>query len=261
MRLTILRVVGNELPPRDAPGSKLAALKWLVQTDTSPDVQYVYLLNRIFDPAYLAQVYEVLQGQEIIEFPFDIEKYRKIPATPESRIWYAVGINEARNFGIRYCQAQSDFVACLDQECFIPRDELPRVIEFIERDQGVYSHVRRHYGLVSKRCHIAAIPEDYHTVDDAEPMVIVREDTTELFDAALMFGRRDKLALLEWMGYTVDKRGVRHRGERAKTAGICVHMAFGDPAIEEDIHLRGDLRALSLQRLLDRIDQVYAKRR
>ncbi len=256
MRFTICRIVGNELPPRDTPGSKLDCLKWLIATDKAPNARYVYVLNHIIDPDYLSQVREVLHGQEVLDFPFNIDTYRECNPDTASRIRYAISINAARNFGIRYCQHESDFVACLDQECYIEADEIWRVRDRILRDQR--DSRRQHYGLVSKRVHISAGPKP-EDAPDCEPMVIFRQDALQLFDPQLPFGQRDKLALLSYMGYTVDLKGVRLRGEKARTVGTCIHMSFGDPAVECDIFHRGDLRAASLTQLLNRITEIYGE--
>ncbi len=257
MRFTICRIVGNELPPRDIPGSKLDCLKWLLDVDRSPLVRYVYVTNHIVDPHYHDQVMDVLRDEEVVDFPFDVIRMRTNVTGEEAKLHYAISINEARNFGIRYCQQFSDFIACMDQECYFRPEEIPKIIKRIEADQEASDYRRQHYGVMSKRIHITDIPEDLSTVPDCEPMVIVRGDTTKLFDPMLTFGQRDKIALLEWMGYSVDHRGVRHRGDRSRNVGTCIHMSFGDPNAEVDIHHRGNQRALSLVRLMERIDEIY----
>lgn len=259
MRFTICRIVGNELPPRDTPGSKLDSLRWLIANDRVPGVHYAYVINHIVDPAYREEVLAVLKGQDTVEMPFDPTMYWQLPDT-DSKIRYAININAARNFGIRYCQASSDFVACLDQECYFQPDEVDRIIKNIAADQSE-ANFRRHYGVVSKRFHISEIPEDFSKYPDAEPMVIVRHDATRLFDESLKFGAADKLELLSYMGYTVGAAKVRLRGDRARTVGICLHVSFGDREAEHDIIYRGEQRALSLKRLLERIDELYPRKK
>lgn len=255
MRLAVCRIVGNELPPRDTPGSRIDCLNWMLDIDRSPLVQYVYVINHILDPDYREQIIETLKDQTTIEMPFDPSIYGQCP-DKQSRIRYAININEARNYGIRFCQQSADFVACLDQDCYFESQEVKRVIRNIEHDQ-VMAPYRRHYGVITKRCHITAIPEDFAQLPDAEPMVIVRNDATRLFDPALAFGDSDKIELLEFMGYTVSGCSIQRHGENARTAGTCIHMSFGDEKAENDIHYRGDIRTQSLKRMLVKIDELY----
>lgn len=258
MRFNICRIVGNELPPRDTPGSKLDCLRWLIANDRSPKVSYTYVINHIVDPEYREQVIGVLKDQDTIEMPFDETIYWQMPDL-DSRIRYAININAARNYGIRYGQASYDFVACLDQECYFQPHEIDRIIKNIEADQSEAPR-RQHYGVVSKRFHIAEIPESFDKYPDAEPMVIVRGDATRLFDESLRFGAADKLELLAHMGYSVGSAKVKLRGETARTVGTCLHVSFGDREAEHDIRYRGEQRALSLKHLLTRIDELYPRK-
>lgn len=255
MRFTICRIVGNELPPRDTPGSKLACLKWLVDFDRSPLVQYVYLLNQVVDPIYRDAIREVLKDQHVLEVPFSITEYRRCQ-TDDDKIRYAININAARNHGIRYCQQFSDFVACLDQESYFNKLEIPKIIDRIEKDQR-RNNRRQHYGVVSKRFHIESIPQDVSTLPDAEPMVIVRSDTVRLFDPSIMFGNGDKIELLQYMGYNFSRPELVVEHGMSVNVGTCLHVSFGDERAERDIHWRGDLRRQSLQQLLRRIDELY----
>lgn len=257
MRFTICRIVGNELPPRDTPGSKLDCLRWLIDNDKVPGVHYTYVINHVVDPEYRDKVLDVLKGQDTVEIPFDHTIYWQIPDVG-SRIRYTININAARNFGIRYCQSFSDFVACLDQECYFQPHETASIIKKITNDQAEMKF-RQHYGVVSKRFHIGEIPEDFSKYPDAEPMVIVRQDATRLFDEQLQFGDGDKLELLSYMGYAVWTDKVKLRGERARTVGTCLHVSFGDREAEHSMKYRGAQRALSLQQLITTVDELYPK--
>lgn len=257
MNFTICRIVGNELPPRDTVGSKLACLKWLLEVDRSPHARYVYMLNQVIDPAYRDTLRQALVGQEVIEVPFSFQRYRECGSDAE-RIRYAININAARNHAIRYCQGFSDFVACLDQESYYHQLEIPRIIDRIRLDQRKHPQ-RQYYGTVSKRFHILSIPADTATLPDAEPMVIVRKDAVRLFDPTLKFGDGDKVELLEYMGYNCRSSKITVSGDRAMNVGTCLHISFGDARAESDVHWRGDLRSQSLQQLLQRIDELHSR--
>ncbi len=256
MKLTICRMVGNELTPSDSLGSKLDCLKWLVDTDRSPLVRTVYVVNHIVDPHYESQVLDVLRDEEFIEFPFDIFRFRHNVTGQAARLHYALSTNEGRNFGIRYCQQFSDFIACLDQDCYFREEDIPHIISRIEQDQEVSERRRQYYGVVTKRVHNSHIPRDLNTLTDSEPMVIVRSDVDKLFDPMLAYGQRDKLALLEHLGYVVNRHGVQHHGDKARTVGACLQVAFGPQTNYSEARCT-ELRTESLTRLMTRIEELY----
>jgi len=259
VRFTICRIVGNELPPRDTPNSKLQCLRWLLDFDKLPDVQYVYLVNQIVDPEYREVVLQMLQGQTVIEREFDIQKYRACRDF-HAKILYAIDINGARNFGFEHCRKDADFVAILDQESYYQRLEMRAIIERIQDDQR-HNPLRMYYGTKSRRFHYTEFPDDPAALPEAESMLIMRHDADKRFDTSLKFGDGEKIALLQQLGYKFNGLQATIAPDAlAKDVGICMHISFGDAKAEKETLYRGDLRQRSLHQLIETIDRIYPEK-
>ena len=244
VKFAVCRIVGNELPPRDTPGSKLESLEWVVKNCYLRNVHNTWVLNHIIDADYRDKVLSILVGQDVTDLPFDRHEYAK-KKSKWSKVRYAVNINAARNHGVKYSRAGSDFVVCLDQDCFFFPDEWERVVGRMAAD----GFSKKYYGVRSKRIHVNHM--DHTKVVAGEAMVIFRSDADVLFDEAIPFGKNSKVALLRKLGYDSE---FRVSGDLCENVGWVAHLACGDHETEKDVVTRCDLRMESLDLLVKKLD-------
>jgi hypothetical protein len=256
----ICRIVGNELPPRDAPDTKFNCLKYIVEKEEVPEATRVWIVNHIVNDEYRQRVMDLLKYEVWYEVPFEWSQFRKLP-TERDRIAYAINVNGARNHGIEKCQPMARFTVILDQDCYFWTDEWIRVKENIREDQK--THDRQYYGLVSKRIHLDNMPETSETVNDEEPMPIFRDDATIRFDPYVPFGDNDKRRLLWELGYETCSKTHTFKitkGDMCKTVGCVMHMAFGDEHLETSLQARLAARKESVRRFLKVIEEKHTIR-
>jgi glycosyltransferase involved in cell wall biosynthesis len=260
MSIAICRIIGNELPPRDNPGGKLATLRWILERETAgTGTARYWIVNHLHDPEYRGHVLRLLTefGEPYDELAFDPVRYRSLRNGRE-RCRYAININAARNHGIRLASASHEFVACVDQDCYFLPEQWQRVLDFVERDQGECPG-RRYYGLTMKRISAGAsavADADLASLRDEEPQLIFRRDARQLFDPALPFGDGDKMRLLADLGYGPSPRYTL-LGDRCRCAGTVLHLAAGEPDADRDLGVRMRHRSTSIERLLRGLDSNY----
>lgn len=258
MKISICRVVGNELPPRDTENSKLNSLKWVINNEKL-NVHKIWVLNHIIDKNYRQEVLNVLKNEEIIEDKFQYQEYLKYK-TWDSKVCYAININKARNLGINYCfNTGSDFVISLDQDCYFDSsDYFYEILNKIKKDQYV-NEDRKYYGLYSKRVCVNNIPKDISQVANDELMIIFKKNSPDLFDPNIRFGNNCKIDLLKKLGYKPDIKNHLFpiTGNKCLTIGYVTHIAFSDEKIEKDLDFRISIRKESLNLFLSSIEKKY----
>src|SRR5437016_1029965 len=179
VKLGICRVIGNELPPRDRPGGKLASLRYILENEKG--VERVWVLNHLHDPEYRQQVTDLLVNRQepFVELRFDPRYYLTL-CTIHERVRYAVNVNLARNLAIELTRRDHDFAVSLDQNCFFTPDLWEQLACFIREDQRKHP-TRRYYGLMMKRL-LAVDPAGAADMPDEEPQLIFRRDSPALFN-------------------------------------------------------------------------------
>ena len=257
---SICRVVGNELPPRDVPGTKLECLKYIAEIEKLDNVHRVWIINHIIDENYKAKVLDILKNEEVHEIIFDHKIYQK-QNTWSDKIKYSVNINAARNFGIKLCQKRFDYVACLDQDCYFWPAQWDDIVSNIESD----TNKAEHYGLISKRFHFNFAPrsiEDLNNLIDEEPMIMFSNTTKFLFDESIKFGDNEKNKLLWKLGIEMKKPENKVQfNNGSKCAGYVMHIGFGDEKIETNMPERVQARKQGLEGLLSTIDKKHTNKR
>lgn len=252
MTYAIVRVIGNELPPRDEVGAKLRSLRHILQHSMDHNAVPLWVINHLHDDRYRQDVVDCLKnhGQPFVELEFDRRTYCSLKSNSD-RLCYALNVNAARNVAIRLGQQHSDFTACLDQECYFTSDLWAEVTTAIELDQG-RAPSRKYYGLLMKRltCYPAA---DWAALPNEEPQVIFRRDADQLFDVNIPFGQNDKVELLRRLGYRVPRYEIT--GTLCKTAGEVLHLCCGSTDLERNLNARLRTRRESLERLLRHLDR------
>ena len=102
LRFIVIRILAGELPPRDEPGGRLAALRMILECEPPlRAARKLFLLNAIHDRAQHEARIEILaaHGAEWREIEFDRMLWKRAKTTRQ-RLCAALGINQARNLAI-----------------------------------------------------------------------------------------------------------------------------------------------------------------
>jgi hypothetical protein len=238
----ICRIIGNELPPRDEPGSKLRSLEEICQRDESGRRRY-WIVNRIVDVNYFKQVINILTkyDAEYYIIPFVADDYR----ASEDKIHYLTNINPARNYGLSL--GTSEYVACLDQDCFLAPDDYSRITKRMDAEP------RDYYALTMRRCTPETLGQ-YLEMPPEEPQLILHR-RTQWFDPKRRFGDDDKMALLRALGCQGRGKGFAFHGDRCLVVGDVIHLSYSDPSVEQDVALRVEQRRSALSQLVAMADR------
>lgn len=245
MLAIIVRILGNENPPRDRPGKRLAVLQTILETEPEfPDVGKHYLVNRIWDTTYQSKVLALLNHHHASYsiIPFDWT----ITPTHEAICRYGIGINQARNAAILWGSTRARYTVVLDGDCQFTSEGMQPLLEEMQR--GNYTYL--------------SIPFRREAAErQEEPQLAFRADAPLRFDSNLPFGANDKLELLFRLGHEqVPYSGhLQISGEQTKLVGEVLHHTTGDPAAERDNRLRQRLRRESLEELVRQIQKRKAE--
>ncbi|MBI3289194.1 MAG: glycosyltransferase family 2 protein [Elusimicrobia bacterium] len=255
----LLRILGNELPPRDVPGARVRTLRFILENEPRrPECRRFWILNHIADAAHAGEVKALLtgHGEEYAEIPFDLRRYLRI-GDPLRRLNYAINVNAARNHALRLGQAMARFTFLLDGDCMILPQDWPRIRAELEADQRT-SPQRRYYSLPTVRASFDQIRRaslDEESLE--EPMLAFRDDATLAFNEDLAFGSADKVELLERLGHSsgMGRLHVLAHEELCKSLVKVVHCDGELDLAAESASVRWRLRALSLRAFVARLDK------
>jgi len=250
----VCRIIGNELPPRDTPGERLAMLEYVLAKE--PAAPRLWVVNHIHDAHYRRRVVELLDryGERFHEIAFVPGVYAAIEGR-FARLAYAINVNAARNVGIALARREARFCVSLDQDCFFTDQAWADMRERIRADQE-RAPQRMYYGLMMKRLVDIEQAADADGLPNEEPHIVFRADAPELFDEKRMFGRADKHALLIRLGYEPDPPYAVH-GDTCITVGHVLHLRCGPSDAERDVENRLRLRNASLALMLSRLDAAH----
>ena len=259
MKYAICRVVGNELPPRDPPGAKIQALKHVLEYEniTDPETKRVWVMNHIIDPNYEKELRSILQGETIVDEPFDYYHHASLPTWYE-KVAYSIHLNGGRNVGLKYCMPQFLFTVVFDQDCYIYPNEWQQIKNNIEQDQKFND--RKYYLLSTKRLTAPTIPKTLEGLPHEEPMIVFRNDAPQIFNPHIRFGDDNKRKFLaETLGVQVSIKNhtVDFLNDTTIFVGNCAHIAFGNDELERDVELRRISRQESIERFLETIEIKY----
>jgi hypothetical protein len=254
----IYRILGNELAPRDKPGTRREVLRFILENESDfTDTRKLYVLNTIWDAAYMGQLAALLddRGARYVLLSCDWTRYRQA-ADRRQRICAAININAARNFAVEHGRQRARFTVVLDGDCYFCAEGWKSVVAGIEADRGRHAY----YSVPSRRTSLAA-PETPLCDRVTEPMLVFRNDAPLRFDPTIPFGEAEKLELLYRLGHSrdhdrsclVERHGLCH------SVGFVWHVATGDEDLERDVHRRIEARDRSIDRLLSQLDGMQGE--
>lgn len=254
MTFAAVRILGNELPPRDLPGSRVKTLRFILENEPFlPECDKFWVLNQIHDKRLREQLENALKehSQRYCHLDFCPKNYRKA-GTFDEKARHAININKARNCAAEIGKS-CDFTAVMDGDSFFTAETWQQTVVEIKADQATFD--RLYYGIPAVRL-TDHIPENYLSLPKVEPTIVFRKDATLRFDEAIPFGKNDKVELLRRLGYVREKGETFLVGELCKTVGCLLHISFSDPRIERELKYRMQIRQKSLEELLKRLDLI-----
>jgi hypothetical protein len=226
----LYRILGNDLPPLQAPGQTLASLRYILRHEPElPGLEKRWLLNRIVSPAVAAELQDTIRnvGQRVDVIPFQIEEYRQvwtdIGNTPEEwHPWnesftsldpmdqvrvveyisrhknrYLINSNGARNQAIRLGLADAEWVFPWDGRCFLPLHAW-QVLRPLTGIDGL-SYIAVPMLRLSDNDLLASDPAVL-SVQRAEPQLGFSRRAQLHFDSSLRYGSMAKAMLLRRIG-------------------------------------------------------------
>lgn len=244
---SIWRIIGNEMPPRDLPGSRIQALKHILRNEARLiATERMWLLNRILDDDYRQQVISLLNdySQPYVCIPFD----KTLEPTADNMRGPGININAARNLAISLGHALSPWCVVLDGDCFFETPEDWQVV-LKEMRSGKFKYL----SIPSSRMGSGEL---------GESMLAFHYHSELRFNPALRFGDKEKLDLLFRLGHdsTPNKGHLRVYGNLTKVVGKVVHYSTGNPEVESRIVPRLDARTESIKQLADRLTAIQSSR-
>ena len=235
---TIARIVGNDLPPRQAQGQSINNVDFILETEGDILAEKkVFILNRIEDSDYSGEIRERLasRGHIVIERKFvpseypefckslpngvlqrandAIVRYRKALENEDPhwrrlqkeailanapKIRFFIDINGARNDALMYGKKRSNWTLVLDGACYIPPATAKQYLEDFTQKSSFVPYLI----LPMKR-----IP-DIKLVDQIsveatwreEPQIAFHKTARLSFDERFFYGVRDKTSMLTSLG-------------------------------------------------------------
>jgi hypothetical protein len=244
----VWRILGNEMPPRDVEGGRMAVLRKILDDEVVlKGAQRMWLLNRILDDEYRTRTASLLSDYEqpYVVIPFD----KSLKPTVSAMRGPGVAINTARNTAINLGHAIAPWSVVLDGDCFFEDEsdweEVSCAMEARQTDYISIPHVRSGCTKLG------------------EPMLAFHRNSKLRFDESLLFGDLDKLELCFRLGHDTTPRSGHLKlesGATTKVVGKVVHYPTGPVEVEMQLEVREPARLVSFQGLADRLKAIQDKR-
>ena len=294
--MILMRAIGNALPPRHHENQTLTNLEFVLEHEQIfPNMSRHWMINRIVDPKIENQVVKMLNsyGETYTLVPFDASEFRKqklhferttlygMPTAitapmhahaHHERLVYAMNVNGIRNTMINHGKTQSnaDFILPWDGNCFMTKPAWEAI------QTGLKKHRDRNYFLVPLdrllENNSALLLVNYKPNPVEEPQVIFSRKSTSTFNPSLAYGRLNKLELIarlehkhigdkfslaSWENDIMKMPFASDSGDgKIPSIGWITRLSSGNPGQEKDRQKRYDMRMLSLQSFLHKIDQA-----
>lgn len=261
-KFAIVRILGNENPPRDVPGARLKALEFILQNEPSfPHTIKLFVLNRFVDPVLRAHVEDLLleyHKVRFIEQPLDWDKLKVMQqnnVSDDELNLEVIGINSARNLAVEYGHVFATHAVLLDGDCIFDQEGWNQFVQTVENYPSQY------YSLPMARIDFESYGKPL-TASLEESQLSFRDDSTMRFDTNKLFGAKDKLDLLFRLGHdqTPLTAHLKIKGDKTKLAGYVLHLQTGKSATESSVHVRVDERKASLKQLFSKVRDMAKQR-
>lgn len=253
---TIFRIIGNEMPPRDAFDARDKVLNFILENEPNlKNAKKCWMLNTIHDRIRREQYLDLLASKDMytIYIPFNKKLFDESKSEDE-KIVHAIRINSARNFCIQHGKTLSKFTIVLDGDCFFTKDQWEVVHDQIIADQKINKN-RKYYSIPCSRSTMSHALNSNEPMLMAEPMPVFRYDSDMLFDEKIPFAKGDKLELLFRLKHNkeVGKNYQILDESLCKSIGLVHHITSSDYEIETNTNKRIKLRDESIKLLLEKL--------
>ena len=251
----IIRILGNENPPRDLPGSRLQSLEFILKHEPCfSGVPKLYLLNRLVDPEFEAQILGLLREYRASWLNVKLEWAELTLGLSDNEFnRQVIAINSARNVAIDFGHLYANHAIILDGDCIFDQTGWDQFVATTQLQE------RKYYSIPSTR----TSPAEYLagvTPILGESMLAFHRDAKLRFDANRLFGNREKLELLFRLGHdpTPNSGHCRIVGDLTCLAGYVCHLHTGTDTVESDVAVRMAQRSQSLAVLWQKVRERLA---
>lgn len=225
----LVRVIGNDLPPRHAAGQSKKNVRFILDHERlPPGVARHWVLNRITDCDVHTELLAVLEsaGESVLQIPFVADEYRQVgfrfsdlgfagltwdldfglEQVEIARAWdhvygdknrYAMNNNGARNFALAVFRDAARWVLPWDGNTFLTESAWSDLLEALESEPWRPAFV---VPMARVADNAALFGDDFVPVATEEPQLVFRSDIMVAFDESYRYGRRPKIELLLRLG-------------------------------------------------------------
>ena len=270
----LVRILGNEMPPRDLSMGRLNTLVQLIREPPLCGVIKFWLINRVWNPELAAAYRELLVKDarlgRVHELPFEPGAYFEADRQGSRQV-YCPGINKARNEGLRIAfeRYETQFAAAFEGDCGFSREQWEAVSSEIFNDclnkeaKIAYSvpMIRVTAGMWDAAINDPAMPITGRR--DEPQLIISRKAMTNIrYNESPRFAvNADKLELLIRLGHNgeTDRWNQLLHEDHCRNIGSCCHINTGSEEVEASSQSLWPIRHEAYARQYADIRRYYQK--
>jgi hypothetical protein len=266
MKVALVRILGNDLPPRHEKGQTIRNLRYILDNEFDfENCDKYYVLNRIVDTGSYEEIRKLV-GDRKFEFPFVAEDY----LTCDDKLNYLTNVNFCRNATIWELHSKYDVVLPLDGNCFFDKHG------FWSFYKTAYNHPYHGYFYIPmSRCktyndiNFPCCVENWSfgsksAMDLTEPqLAFVSENFDMDFNPDFPYGRMSKAEFLVRLGIPgVWDNWLPQPTEKSKfygsviSAGYVHRLPSGVPECETNNILRAKMRDEGIKNLIQLAESI-----
>jgi len=187
----IVRILGNDLPPRHGKGQTLSNLQFTLEHETAfADCKKLWLVNRIVDKEDEQAVIRLLEehGQTYIHIPFETDNY-DLGWTRYEKLHYIIKLNHARNRALEEGRKLAKWIFPFDSNVFVTDDGWKNITFYMDNLSNKLFKVVMYRIRESNNEVFNFDPKNY---DKQEPQVAVHCDNFDIFDESIAYANGNK---------------------------------------------------------------------
>jgi hypothetical protein len=234
VKFGILRIVGNELFPRDKKGSRFSVIKTIISVEPEfNECEKIWILNRIWNSQLKSNLYCYLTKQNHLVFDIPFERKIFNCLSDREKFRYLLTLNSARNKALKIGREKYQYSILLDGDCFF---NFLQWHSFIEKFNS--------FENPNNSIHILSFPVKRLSYKNGrmrminnhkeEPQLAFSSSSTFLFDDKILYGFRDKVNLLKKMGFV---RSSKFSNYYYPNNGLFFEMGEVSHLANSNIHL------------------------
>jgi hypothetical protein len=269
----LIRILGNDLPPRHASGQTFKNTKFILENEMQfMSCKKMWIVNRIVDRREEKKIINLLDSydQEYIHLPFvhlEFDKIRKlkqqdayqkyshldlkrIGTKDYAKLLYIMNLNSARNRALAEGKKIARWILPLDGNCILTQTNWGKMQEFVKKTDEMYLLLHM-YRLLDNA--------DFYDFDplnkiEFEPQIMFRNDSIEVFNEDYCWGKRSKVELLIRLGMNPIRDNNFACSNVKYKAGYVLRLFSGVEKGEGHPDTRGRLRYKAYLNILWKIE-------